>query len=118
MKVKTPEEIQPNYAPIYAAALYPKLCKLFQKHGYALSIHGSMARDFDIIAVPWSEKLSSPEDVIKEVTDGFAIRQIGEPDTKRYGRVAYTISVGFGECALDLSFFPGIAPHEDESENE
>lgn len=107
--MKTVDEIQPNYAPVYAAALYPKLCSLFQKHGYALAIHGSMARDFDIIAVPWGEKLSSPDEVIKEMTEKFVFRQIGEPETKRYGRVAYTISVGFGECALDLSFFPGTA---------
>ncbi len=106
--MKTSEQIQPNYAPVYAAALYPKLCKLFQKHGYALAIHGSLARDFDVIAVPWGEKLSSPDEVIKEMTEQFVFRQIGEPEAKRYGRVAYTISVGFGECTLDLSFFPKI----------
>jgi hypothetical protein len=109
--MKKTEEIQPNYAPIYAAALYPKLCKLFQKHGYALAIHGSLARDFDIIAVPWGEKLSSPDDIIKEMTERFVFRQIGEPDEKRYGRIAYTISIGFGECALDLSFFPSATNH-------
>jgi hypothetical protein len=106
--MKTTEEIKPNYAPIYAAALYPKLCKVFQKHGYALAVHGSMARDFDLIAVPWAEKISSPEEVLKEVANGYIIRVVGEPDVKRYGRMAYTISVGFGECALDLSFFPDI----------
>lgn len=106
--VKKTEELQPNFAPIYAVALYPKLAKVFQKHGYALAVHGSLARDFDIIAVPWGENVSSPEDVIKEVIDGFAIRQIGEFDIKRHGRIAYNISVGFGDCALDLSFFPNI----------
>ncbi len=105
--MKEVDQIQPNYAPFYAGALYPKLAKIFQKHGYALAVHGSMARDFDIIAVPWGEKLSRPEEVLKEITDGFVIHVVGEPDTKRYGRIAYTISVGFGDCALDLSFFPG-----------
>jgi hypothetical protein len=89
--VKTVDQLQPNYAPIYAAALYPKLAELFQKHGYALAVHGSLARDFE---------------VIQEMTEKFIFKQIGEPITKQYGRVAYTISVGFGECALDLSFFP------------
>jgi hypothetical protein len=64
--------------------------------------------------VPWGEKLSSPEDVIKEITDVYAIsvHQVGQPEARRYGRVAYTISVKFGECALDLSFFPNIVGGE------
>lgn len=108
------EEIKPNYAPVYAVALYPKLCKTFQKHGYALAVHGSMARDFDIIAVPWAEEVSSPQEVLKAITDGYVIHVVGEPDTKNHGRVAYTISVGFGECALDLSFFPNGVESEKE----
>jgi len=104
--MKTVDQLQPNYAPVYAAALYPKLAKIFQKHGYALAVHGSLARDFDLIAVPWGETVSSPESVIKEVSDGYVIHQVGEPQAKRYGRVAYSISVGFGDCGLDLSFFP------------
>jgi len=67
-----------------------------------------MARDFDIIAVPWAEKVSRPEEVLQEVANGYTIRVVGEPDIKRYGRIAYTISVGFGDCVLDLSFFPNI----------
>lgn len=122
--MKKAEQLQPNYAPVYAAALYPKLAKIFQKHGYALAVHGSLARDFDIIAVPWAETLSSPEEIIKEITDGFVIHQIGEPTIKRYGRVAYLISVGFGDCAIDLSFFPntttqsdnGLESHQDDQE--
>lgn len=29
-------------------------------HGYALASHGSMARDIDLIAVPWTEGAKSP----------------------------------------------------------
>ena len=105
--MKEVDQIQPNYAPFYAGALYTKLAKLFQKHGYALAVHGSLARDFDLIAVPWGEKVSSHEEVLREIVNGYTIRLVGEPDTRRYGRIAYTISVGFGDCALDLSFFPG-----------
>ena len=101
-------DIQPNYAPVYAAALYPKLAKIFQRHGYALAVHGSLARDFDLIAVPWGEKISSHHEVIKEITNDFAVHVIGAPNAKRHGRIAYLISVGFGECAIDLSFFPWI----------
>ena len=101
---KTTEQIKPNYAPVYAAALYPELAKLFQKHGYALAVHGSLARDFDLIAVPWGEKLSSQEEILKEITTTYAINIIGEPTIKKHGRIAHTLSIGFGECAIDLSF--------------
>ncbi len=111
--MKSVEEIKPNYAPIYAAALYPDLCKIFQKHGYALAVHGSLARDFDLIAIPWAFSLSSHEEVLKEVISTFFIRLIEEkPTVRNYGRIVYSISVGHGECAIDLSFFPNIINDE------
>ncbi len=102
--MKKVEDIKPNYAAVYAAALYPDLCKIFQSHGYALAAHGSLARDFDLIAVPWIEKVSEPADVVKEIMTRFWIQQIGEYEVKVHGRLVYTISVGHGECAIDLSF--------------
>lgn len=102
--MKTAEEIKPNFAPVYVA-LYPKLAKIFQKHGYALAVHGSVARDFDLIAVAWAEKISNPEEVIKEITDTFAIMwEPHEPEIKNHNRKCYTLAVAFGECSIDLSF--------------
>lgn len=104
--MKTADQVKPNYAPVYAAALYPQLAEIFVKHGYALAVHGSLKRDFDLVAVPWAETPSEPKEVIKEITTSFCIEEIGVPAMKNHGRVAHTISVGFGECALDLSFVP------------
>lgn len=106
--MKTPEQVNPNYAPVYAAALYPDLAKLFVEHGYALAVHGSLRRDFDLIAVPWIAIPSSPDIVIKEVTTKFAVSLIEGPEERHHGRTAYTISIGHGECALDLSFMPQV----------
>lgn len=106
---KNIEEIKPNYAPIYAAALYPDLAKVLVGYGYALAVHGSLARDFDLVAVPWSPiLLKNPDEIVKEITTKFWIRQIGEPEVKAWNRIAYTLSVGHGECAIDLSFLPAI----------
>lgn len=97
----------PSYAPVYAAALYPQLAEIARNHGYALAVHGSLRRDFDLIAVPWVPNPSHPRDVIEAFVSQFAIREIGgEPTTKEHGRIAYTLAVGFGECAIDLSFMP------------
>lgn len=112
--MKTVEQVKPNYAPIYAAALYPELAKIFVKHGYALAVHGSLARDMDLIAVPWAEKVSEPEAVIQEITSHFDIRVVDVPgridrvELKNHGRIAYTVSIGHGECAIDLSFMPSL----------
>ena len=103
--MKEAKEIKPNYAPVYAAAMYPDLAKLFVDNGYALSVHGSLARDFDLIAFPWSYKLTSRRTMLKKITKIFAVKIIGKPEKNPYGRLSYTISVGFGECAFDLSFF-------------
>ena len=94
-----------NFAPVYCA-IYPGLAEIARKHGYALAIHGSLARDADLICIPWVDAPSDPVAVISEMTTTYAIRQIGEPEAKKHGRVAYTISIAFGECALDLSFMP------------
>jgi hypothetical protein len=102
--LKAREELKPNYGPVYAAAMYPGLAAIFHRHGYALAVHGSLARDFDLIAVPWVDDPSSHSEVLADVTDAYAVRLIGEPGVKPHGRMAYTISCGFGSCAIDLSF--------------
>ncbi len=95
----------PNYAPHYCA-LYPALAEVTRKHGYALAIHGSLARDFDLICVPWSDHPSPPRAVVDELTTNFSLREIGLPDVRAHGRLCFQLSIGFGYCSLDLSFMP------------
>jgi len=104
--MKQAHEVKPNYAPVYAAALYPKLAAIFVKHGYSLAVHGSLARDFDLVAIPWVERVSPKEQVVNEVISTFAVEHIGEIGHREHGRTVYTLSVGFGQCAIDLSFTP------------
>jgi hypothetical protein len=105
---KTPEEITPNFGPVYAAALYPGLAKICQRHGYALAVHGSLARDLDLVAVPWATVVSTPEAVLEAITATYSVSRCGDGDSRPHGRTAYMISVGFGECALDISFMPSL----------
>lgn len=99
---------EPNFAPVYCA-LYPGLAEVTREHGYALAIHGSLGRDMDLICVPWVDEPSEPEVVVKAITEKFYIRAVGGPPTlKPHGREAWSISVGFGECFIDLSFMPRV----------
>ncbi len=101
---------KPSYAPVYAAAMYPELAEIARSHGYALAVHGSLARDLDLIAIPWVDNPGTPEAVIAEITTTFAAREIGEVGKKPHGRLAYTLSIGFGHCAIDLQFMPAARP--------
>lgn len=98
-----------NYAPVYCA-LYPEFAEIARAHGYAMAVHGSLARDFDLICIPWADTVSHPEAVIKNLLAKFALRRIGELTPMKHGRVAQTICIKHGECALDLSFMPIALP--------
>lgn len=94
-----------NNAPIYVC-MYQKLADIARKHGYALAIHGSVGRDFDLIAVPWVETAADPQTVVNDFVERFAVRAIETATIKEHGRLVYTLSLGFGECFMDLGFTP------------
>ncbi len=99
-----------NYSPVYCA-IYPQLAEIARKHGYALAIHGSLARDMDLICIPWIPEPGTHRDVVDEICKKFAIKEVGgDPTLKEHGRIAYTLSIAFGECAIDLSFMPILKP--------
>jgi hypothetical protein len=99
---------EPGYGAVYAAALYPELVAIGRKHGYALAVHGSLRRDFDLVAVPWVDEASEPETLIAEITATFAIDVLRPPADKPHGRRAWSIVIGHGHCAIDLSFMPRL----------
>lgn len=103
---KTKDQVKPNFGPVYAAALYPQFARICIDNGYALAVHGSLARDFDLIAIPWTDGASTPEKILDAITSKFSVSWVGEVEKKKHGRIAYTLSIGFGECAVDLSFMP------------
>lgn len=96
-----------NRAPIYAACCYPGLAEICRKHGYALAVHGSLARDFDLVAIPWTITPSEPSAIVEEITTAYAVHQIGLPTGKEHGRICYTLS-WMGEAFMDLSFMPRV----------
>ena len=47
--------------------LLPTIREAARELGYAIGLHGSLARDFDIIAVPWTEDAAHPDDLAKAI---------------------------------------------------
>lgn len=95
----------PSYAPMYCA-MYPDLAKLVREHGYALAVHGSLQRDFDLVCIPWVETPSDYQTVIDAIEAEFAVSKIGAPEKRPHGRMVYTLAIGYGECFMDFSFMP------------
>lgn len=99
-----------NYAPVYAG-LYPELAEIARSHGYAMAVHGSMARDADLICVPWTDAAADPQTVVNAITSEFAIQgDRKDPRTREHGRLVYTLTVAGPGCFIDLSFMPRTAP--------
>ena len=103
-----------NYAAFYTQIL-PALRETAHRHGYALGLHGSMARDLDIIAVPWVEGASATEDLIRDLAqtcggylppghpnDGKPTYR--NPEEKPHGRRSWNICWG-GRAFIDIAVF-------------
>ena len=84
--------------------------------GYALAVHGSRARDIDLIAVPWTERADTSELLVQRlcgVLSGKMGRALpmGDDDwtKKPHGRRALTIILaGAMSPEIDLSIMPRV----------
>jgi hypothetical protein len=97
-------------APWYVMA-YTKLERIAWRHGYALALHGSMSRDLDVIAVPWTDDADKPEKLVKAFRR-FIIEKakvhygVPQPIQKPHGRNAYVFHIGHEGHYLDVSIMP------------
>ncbi|SAJ95501.1 hypothetical protein UA18_02426 [Burkholderia multivorans] len=98
-----------NFAPVYCS-LYPEFAEIARKYGYALAIHGSLARDMDLVAIPWTESAGNPQAVVDTIVSEFSITQANGWTTREHGRLVTTLVIAFGDCFVDLSFMPVSAP--------
>ena len=101
-----------NFAPAYMC-LYTKLAEIARSHGYAFAAHGTCARDFDVVCIPWIANPSEPQAVVDEMIKTFSMREVGQPEVKHHGRLVYTLVIMFGECFVDLSFMPLLKNKEE-----
>lgn len=104
------------------AALLPDLVAAAREVGYALAPHGSMARDLDVIAVPWTDEAGSADQLVMRLLSvtgghladggsgdgaGGTVRVNGDaPRAKPHGRLAYVLWLGHTGLYLDLSVMP------------
>ena len=98
------------------AALIPSLQAVARQNGYALAVHGSMARDLDVIAVPWTHDAVEPTrlaETIRQSFQGVLCERFEEnPAVRPHGRLAYAFYFNEKDAStthgpyLDLSIMP------------
>jgi hypothetical protein len=93
----------PKRRPEFFRRLFPRLSAAAKKVGYTLTSHGSMERDFDLVAVPWTENAVSGDELAKSIQ----LRACGswgawKTEEKPHGRVGYVLHIAT-DVYIDLS---------------
>lgn len=96
----------PNLRPTMYAHRVHELQTICASNGYALALHGSMQRDLDAVAVPWTDRATSAETLVACICGGMGLSiGPGSPADKPHGRRVWTLMLwewGF----VDLSVMP------------
>lgn len=76
-------------------------------HGYMLTVHGSLARDLDIIAVPWIEEVAPVEELVKAISEcldetPFSEFHLEMKEERPHNRIIYTLPIA-REWFIDFS---------------
>lgn len=100
------------------AALLPTLQKVARDCGYALAVHGTMTRDLDLIAAPWTDEATDDETLTEALRaavggkiygamhDGKTGKTDLNPVSRPHGRKGWVIHLG--GPYLDVSVMPRL----------
>lgn len=105
--MKDKSEVNTEGRAVFYAVLYNEFRKAALECGYSLALHGSMARDMDMIAVPWVDEAKTPDELVAAISnciDGTVWKEhhLLDRHEKPHGRMSYTISI-MGDWHIDLS---------------
>jgi len=65
------DQKKPTYAPAYVVGIYPQLARTARSKGYALALHGSLQRDLDLVAIPWTKSAIPAQQLIQALAADF-----------------------------------------------
>lgn len=101
---------RPKWMPMVYVNYFGLLQKLAKEHGYALCIHGSVVRDFDLVCIPFDEVVKPHEELIAAIHKAIGFDKSSDPifdqvGYEPHGRICYTVECG-GSGYFDISFTP------------
>lgn len=88
--------------PVFYSCCFEPMKDIAKEHGYNLVLHGSMNRDFDLIAIPWIDEPADDFELIKAL-DRYLTGINGVEKESKYmysilpgGRRSYVINLNRG----------------------
>lgn len=105
--MKSREHVVTNGKAAFYASIWDDLRQSAMNCGWALGLHGSLASDMDIMAMPWTEDAKPIEDMIQALSDCFTGNMFKEGHIKPHfdkpnGRVVYTMNI-WADFHLDIN---------------
>lgn len=79
-----------------------------REQGYAIGLHGSMKRDVDLIAAPWTDSAAPIETLISRLCAALDAREVGIREAKPQGRVSLNLQINGWFKIIDLSIMPPL----------
>lgn len=102
--MKSREHVVTNGRAVFYAAMWEDFRKAALDCGWALALHGSLANDMDIMAMPWTENAVHPLEMILEIKKCFdtpKLITVTETDMPN-NRMVYTLSI-WSDFYLDIN---------------
>lgn len=114
--------VQGAYNRALLDLILPAMRRTAKDVGYALTVHGSLNRDIDLVAIPWREhQVADPDRLVARLSGAIAgITGRCNPaqgwTEKPHGRRAKVLLVWCGENtgSLDLSVMPAVKTETEE----
>jgi len=115
--------VQGAYNRALLDLILPPIRRAAQDAGYAITVHGSLNRDIDLVAIPWIEHNVWSKEALVDAICGAVRGAVGrcyyhsnkEWTVKPHGRFAKTLMVWCGQntADIDLSVMPTTPAKEE-----
>jgi hypothetical protein len=109
--MKHRESVTTNGRAVFYAALWNDLRQAAMDKGWALALHGSLASDMDIMAMPWTEEATTDIEMIEALkkcftdADCIGLKASDMPNNRR----VFTLSI-WADFYLDINIIkPNVA---------
>jgi len=109
------------YVEVALEQILPPIRLAAMNEGYAIAVHGTLARDIDLVAIPWTESAQGPDLLISHIRGilaGFfgACYVSAEWTEKPHGRRAKSFFSHTMVADIDLSVMPISTPSSEGAE--
>ena len=94
--------------PAFYAWRIHELQAIAKSCGYAIALHGSMTKDMDVIAVPWTKRALRAQTMVRRMCEAMDLSFDHEsnPSKRPHGRRAWSLVFDNGCGYIDLSVMP------------